>query len=280
VDELSGQLDGKVALITGAARGQGRSHAVGFAESGADIIAIDLCGQIDSVAYPMARPDDLAETERLVAKTGRRMISKVADVRNLEQLQDACRDGASELGRLDFVIANAGIAPLFGEPAQEPSAYRDAIDVLLNGVHFTIEAAIPELLRHGDGGAIVVTSSAVAFRSASPSWDSRSEGAAGYTAAKAGVMGLMRYYATILGEKRIRVNSVHPSVVATPMADNQAVQTQVFEHPSWSAYFRNPLGVDVLDTSDVTAAVLYLCGDSGRYITGITLPVDAGTLLI
>jgi SDR family mycofactocin-dependent oxidoreductase len=268
---MSRQFDGKVALITGAARGQGRSHALGFAESGADIIAIDPCGQIDSVAYPMARPEDLAETERLVVRTGRRIVSIVADVRDLRQLQDACRDGASELGRLDFVIANAGIAPVFGEPAHGLSAYRDAIDILLDGAHFTIEAAIPELLRHDGGGAIVLTSSAVAFRSASPSWDSRSAGAAGYTAAKAGVIGLMRYYATILGEKRIRVNSVHPSVVATPMAENHAVEAQVDEHPSWSAYFRNPLGVAVLHTSDVTAAVLYLCGESGRYITGVTL---------
>jgi SDR family mycofactocin-dependent oxidoreductase len=277
---MAAQFEGKVVLITGAARGQGREHAMRFADQGADIIAVDLCDQIRSVTYPMARPEDLDETVRMIEKTGRRIVAARADVRDLEKMRNVVADAVAELGRIDFVIANAGIAPLFGTPAHETSAYVDAIDVLLNGVQYTVEAALPELLRHGDGGAIVLTSSVVAFRSASPTWGSHSQGAVGYTAAKAGVTGLMRYYATVLGEKGIRVNSVHPTVVATPMAENAETQRQFAEHPDWAAYTRNPLGIPLIEPADVTAAVVYLCGESGRYVTGVTLPVDAGTLLV
>jgi NAD(P)-dependent dehydrogenase (short-subunit alcohol dehydrogenase family) len=146
------QFDGKVAFITGAARGQGRSHAVRFAEEGADIIAFDLCDQIDSVAYPMATREDLDETVNLVEKAGRRIVAEQGDVRDFDRLKSAVANGVAELGRVDFVLANAGIMPGVGEQRYEIAAYVDAVNILLNGVYYTVEAALPALLEHGDGG--------------------------------------------------------------------------------------------------------------------------------
>jgi len=184
---------------------------VRFAEEGADIIAVDLCAQIESVSYAMAQPEDLDETVNLVEKTGRRILAEHADVRDFRQLQSVVDAGEKEFGRIDFVLANAGIAPGIGQQAPHTSAYLDAVNVMLNGVYFTVEAAVPALLRHGDGGAIVITSSAAGLKSASASFGTRNHGAAGYTAAKHGTVGLMRYFAATLAEKNIRVNSVHPN---------------------------------------------------------------------
>ena len=273
---MTTQFANKVAFITGAARGQGRAHAVRFAEEGADIIAVDICGQIDSVGYPMAARHDLDETVNLVEKTGRRIVAEQADVRDMDRLTAVVDNGVAELGRLDFVLANAGIAPVFNDLADRPAAYRDAVDVLLNGVYFTIEAALPALLQHRDGGAIVITSSAAGFKSLSPTFGTKSHGAAGYTAAKHGVVGLMRYYATTLAAKNIRVNSVHPSVVDTPMIVNEAVAQYVSDRPELGAALANLLPVPQVEASDITEAMVYLCGRSGRYVTGVTLPVDAG----
>jgi SDR family mycofactocin-dependent oxidoreductase len=273
---MAGQLEGKVAFITGAARGQGRSHAVRFAEEGADIIAFDLCQQIDSVAYPLATPEDLDETVNLVEKTGRRIVAEQGDVRDFERLKAAVATGVAELGRIDFVLANAGILPIMDEPSQQISAYVDSIDVLLNGVYYTIEAALPAMLDHGDGGAIVITSSTAGLNGLCPSYSVRSHGLAGYQAAKHGVVGLMRYYATSLAEKDIRVNTVHPTGVATPMLLNEPVDRFLTEHPEAGSSLANLLSVELIEAIDVSEAMIYLCGQTGRYITGITLPVDAG----
>jgi SDR family mycofactocin-dependent oxidoreductase len=273
---MAQQFDGKVAFITGAARGQGRSHAVRFAEEGADIIAFDLCGQIDSVAYPMATREDLDETVNLVEKTGRRIVAEQGDVRDFAALQGAVANGVAELGRIDFVLANAGIMPGLGEQRYEVAAYVDAVDVLLNGVYYTVEAALPALLEHGDGGAIVVTSSAAGLNSMCSKFSVLSHGYAGYHAAKHGVVGLMRYYATALAEKNIRVNTVHPCGVSTPMILNEAVAQNMVENPDGNSALENLLPVPMIESADVTGAMLYLCGESGRYVTGIALPVDAG----
>jgi NAD(P)-dependent dehydrogenase (short-subunit alcohol dehydrogenase family) len=198
---MTTMLEGKVAFITGAARGQGREHAVRFAEAGADIIAIDLCGQLDTVAYPLARPEDLDETVSLVEKTGRRVVAEQADVRDFDQLRGVVSRGVAALGRLDFVLANAGIMPGVGEQGHQLTAYRDAVDVLLNGVYYTVEAALPAILEHGDGGAVVITSSAAGLKSMCPQFSAQRHGFAGYHAAKHGVVGLMRYYATSLAER-------------------------------------------------------------------------------
>ncbi|WP_099051347.1 mycofactocin-coupled SDR family oxidoreductase [Mycobacteroides salmoniphilum] len=270
------QFEGKVAFITGAARGQGRSHAVRFAEEGADIIAFDLCDQMDCVAYPMATPDDLAETINLVEKTGRRIVATQGDVRSLDSLKASVADGVAELGRIDFVLANAGIAAMMGEAAQKISAFDDSVAVMLSGVYYTIEAALPALLEHGDGGAIVITSSIAGLTGAHTRFAQKSHGAGGYLAAKHGVVGLMRMYANMLAEKNIRVNTVHPTGVSTPMTVNAHTDELMVSHPEWAAAFENLMPVPLTEASDITEAMVYLCGHSGRYVTGVTLPVDAG----
>jgi SDR family mycofactocin-dependent oxidoreductase len=271
------QFEGKVAFITGAARGQGRSHAVRFAEEGADILAVDLCEQIDSVGYPMATREDLDETINLVEKTGRRIVAEQADVRDFNKLQAVVANGVSELGRIDFVLANAGIAPIVGEQAQNVSAFVDAVDVMLNGVYFTIEAALPALLQHGEGGAIVITSSTAGLTGMHSKFGMKTHGVFGYLAAKHAVVGLMRGYANALAEKNIRVNTVHPTGVASPMIANEQVEQLLADQPEYGAAFENLLPVPLIEPNDISEAMVYLCGRSGRYITGITLPVDAGS---
>jgi NAD(P)-dependent dehydrogenase (short-subunit alcohol dehydrogenase family) len=255
---------------------RGARTRFGSPKRGADIIALDLCDQIDSVAYPMATREDLDETVNLVEKTGRRIVAEQGDVRDFARLKAVVAEGVAELGRVDFVLANAGIMPGVGEQRYEVAAYVDAVNVLLNGVYYTVEAALPALLEHGDGGAIVITSSAAGLNSMCPKFSVRSHGYAGYHAAKHGVVGLMRYYATSLAEKNIRVNTVHPCGVATPMILNEAVAQNMVENPEGNSALENLLPIPMIDSVDVTEAMIYLCGQSGRYITGITLPVDAG----
>ena len=276
---MAGQFDGKVVFITGAARGQGRSHAVRFAEEGADIIALDLCEQIASVAYPMPTREDLDETVNLVEKTGRRIVAEQADVRDFDRVKEVVANGVDELGRLDFVIANAGIFPAAGAQRLDIAAFVDAVDVMLKGVYFTIEAALPAMLRRGDGGAIVITSSAAGFKSVSTTFDTMSHGAAGYTAAKHGVIGVMRHYATSLAEKNIRVNSVHPGGVATPMIINEAMGRLVGDQPEFGEAQRPKLSMPPMEPEVITDMMVYLCGASGRYLTGVALPMDGGLTL-
>jgi SDR family mycofactocin-dependent oxidoreductase len=276
---MPGQFDGKVVFITGAARGQGRSHAVRFAEEGADVIAVDLCDQLDSVAYPMPTSEDLDETVNLVEKTGRRIVAERADVRDFERLKDVVAKGVAEFGRVDFVLANAGIFPAAGKQRFDISAFVDAIDVNLKGVYFTIEAAVPAILDHGEGGAIVITSSAAGFKSVSTTFDTMSHGAAGYTAAKHGVIGVMRHYATSLAEKNIRVNSVHPGGVATPMIINEAMGLLVGDQPEFGEAQRPKLSMPPMEPAEVTDAIVYFCGRSGRHLTGVALPMDGGLTL-
>src|SRR3954453_2284442 len=206
-------LAGKVAFITGAARGQGRAEALRLASHGANIIAIDICDQIASVPYPMATADDLAATVKLVEDTGARIVAREADVRDQASLAGALRAGLDEFGRLDVVVANAGIAPM----EAGADGWRDVIDVNLTGVHNTVEVAMPRLIEQGDGGSIVLISSAaglVGIGGGDP-------GSIGYTAAKHGVVGLMRAYANHLASHSIRVNSIHPAAVTTPMINNE-----------------------------------------------------------
>jgi SDR family mycofactocin-dependent oxidoreductase len=252
---------------------------VRFAEEGADIIAVDLCEQIDSVAYPMASPEDLDETVTLVEKTGRRIVAEHADVRDLEGLQAVVAKGVAELGRIDFVLANAGILPAAGEQGRTVAAFDDAVNVMLNGVYYTITAALPALLSHGEGGAIVITSSAAGFKPVTVDFGTASHGAAGYTAAKHGVIGLMRHFAIALAEKNIRVNSVHPGGVATPMIYNEALAEWSAAHPSFSVAQQPLLANPPVEPEAISDTMVYLCGESGRYVTGVTLPVDGGQII-
>lgn len=264
-------LAGKVAFITGAARGQGRAEALRLAADGADIIAIDLCDQIESVPYPLATPDDLAATVKLVEDAGGRIVASQADVRDEEALRAALQAGVDQLGRLDIVVANAGIAPM----QSGPDGWRDVIDVNLTGVHHTVEAAIPLMVEQGDGGSIVLISSAAGLIGVGGG----DRGSLGYTAAKHGVVGLMRAYANFLAPQSIRVNSIHPTGVDTPMINNEFTRDwlrHISEELNAPTDFGNALPVQVVQAEDIANAVAWLVSDQARYVTGVTLPVDAG----
>jgi len=269
---MAGVLEGKVAFITGAARGQGRSHAVRLAEEGADIIAVDLCGQIDTVAYPMATPEDLDETVRLVEALDRRIHAVQADVRDRDALQAAFDGGVAELGPVDIVLANAGIAPLTMQP--DPQEWFDVIDVNLTGVYHTVEVAKPSMIEAGRGGAMVLTSSTAGLAGIG----GETPGGLGYTAAKHGVVGLMRSYANQLAKHSIRVNTVHPTGVNTPMVVNDIMQQFLQADPQMGQAMANALPVDMIEAVDISNAIVWLVSDAARYVTGVTLPVDAGFL--
>jgi SDR family mycofactocin-dependent oxidoreductase len=271
-----GKLDGKVALITGAARGQGRTHALRFAEEGADIIAIDIAAQIGSVNYPMATADDLAQTVAEIEKLGRRSHSTIADVRDFDVLKQAVDDGVAALGPIDIVIANAGIYPMaavMDDSFDDIRAFRDVIDVNLVGVWNTLHATSAAMVARGAGGSIILTSSTQGL--SGRGGDGRGAGA-GYSAAKHGIVGLMRNFANALGPHSIRVNSIHPTGVMTPMLDNDMIREWLDKNPSSAAVSTNLLPVGVIESADVTNAVVFLASDDARYITGVALPIDAG----
>lgn len=263
-------LEGKVAFITGAARGQGRAHALKLAAEGADIIAVDLCDQIASVPYPLADPDDLRATVKLVTETGARIVARQADVRDRAGLKTALAEGIAELGRLDIVIANAGIAPMTGD-----DAWQDVLDVNLTGVYHTVDVAMRPLIKQGEGGAVVLTSSVAGLVGIG----APIAGSIGYTAAKHGVVGLMRAYANFLAPYSIRVNSVHPAGVDTPMIDNDFTRSWLdgmAQQNLGGPDLTNALPVQTLQSEDIANAVAWLVSDAARYVTGVALPVDAG----
>ncbi len=267
-----GKFDGHVAFITGAARGQGRSHAVRLAEEGADIIAVDICAQMDVVGYPMASPRDLEETVELVEATGHRIVARQADVRDVDALQRAFDEGTAELGPVGIVLANAGIGP--GGQASEQQQWDDVIGVNLTGVWNTGRVAIPSMIEHGRGGAIVLTSSTGGLAGSGINH----AGVLGYTASKHGVIGLMRSWANYLAPHYIRVNTVAPTTVRTPMAGGGDVATIIEHVPELAGALTNAIPVEAVDAIDVTNAVLWLVSDEARYITGTVVPVDAGNL--
>jgi SDR family mycofactocin-dependent oxidoreductase len=270
-----GKLNNKIAFITGVARGQGRSHAVLLAQEGADIIGVDLCQQIDTVNYPMASESDMDETVKLVEDTGRRIIALKTDVRDQDALDAAVDHGLRELGgTLDIVLANAGIMTQSLPPhPKSRQAWSDAIDVMLTGVWNTLQVTVPRMIQAGNGGAIVITSSASGHR---PLFTDYSGGFDSYVAAKFGVIGLMRTYAAALGEHGIRVNSVHPTGVETPMVMNDFFAEYIASNPKTAERVVNTLPVAMVQAIDISRAILYLVSEDGRYVTGIQLPVDAG----
>lgn len=267
-----GMLDGKVAFISGAARGQGRSHAVRFAEGGADIVAIDLCEQIDAVPYPLARSEDLRQTAKEVEALGRRIVARVADVRDAPGLLRVVSEAADALGPPDIVVANAGIAAAGGK-ADPDRVFRQIVDVNLIGVWNTVMAAAPSMQAAGKGGAIVLVSSTQGLKGTGG--DGTAAHSA-YSATKHGVVGLMRSFAHWLAKDGIRVNTVHPTGVETPMIMNEAVGAHLAENPQAAEATVNLLPVSMLQPADVSDAVLWLVSDHAKYVTGVTLPVDAG----
>lgn len=274
-----GRVEGKVAFITGAARGQGRSHALRLAAEGADIIAVDVCEQLPGMEryYPGATEEDLAETVRQVEALDRRIVATKADVRDFGALKSALDEGVATLGRVDIVSANAGIFT-FGDQSHLVSEEEwDLVnDVNVKGVWHTAKAAIPHLIEQGSGGSIVITSSAAGLKG--------TPNVAPYTASKHAVVGIMRTLALELAPHRIRVNSVHPTGVDTPMIQNEAAYRLFLpdaEHPTREQaepVFRstNALPVPWVEPIDISNAILFLASDEARYVTGLEMKVDAG----
>lgn len=275
---MTGRVEGKVAFITGAARGQGRSHALRLAQEGADIIAIDICEALPENTYPPATEEDLAETVRQVEALDRRIVARKADVRDFDALKTAVDEGVAELGRLDIVAANAGIGGTYNTGENIPEYdWSNMIDINLSGVWRTCKATIPHLKASGGGSIIITSSDAGLF--ALPNL-------AHYVSAKHGVVGLMRTLALELAADFIRVNSVHPTVVNTPMVNNDAtfrlfrpdLENPTVEDFKEAAVSLNALPVAWVEAVDISNAVLFLASDEARYVTGITLPVDAGAI--
>jgi SDR family mycofactocin-dependent oxidoreductase len=276
VEGPMGRVDGKVALITGAARGQGRSHAIRLAEEGADIVAVDVCASFDTVPYPGASSEDLITTSKLVEDLDRRVIAREVDVRDSAGLASVVDEAVTELGHIDILVANAGIASFGPSWELTDEVWQEMIDVNLTGVWKSTSAVIPHMIARGQGGSIILTSSSaglVGFGNL-----------AHYCAAKHGVVGLMKALAIELAQHRIRVNSVHPTTVDTPMIDNPAVR-QLFvpavEGPSREQAQEllkamNALPVPWVEAVDISNAVLFLASDEARFITGVQLPVEAG----
>lgn len=275
-----GRVEGKVAFITGAARGQGRSHAIRLAQEGADIIAIDACEDQPDIPYAGATEEDLAETVRQVEALDRRIVATKADVRDFAALKAAVDDGVAQLGRLDIVSANAGIGVTPRSAEDIPDhVFMDMIDVNLTGVWRAAKAAIPHIRAGGLGGSIILTSSAAGLQAYGH--------AAAYVSAKHGVVGLMRTLALELAPDMIRVNSIHPTQVDTPMIMNEAtfgLFRPDLEHPTREDFApasqsMNALPIPWVEAVDISNAMLFLASDEARYVTGVTFPVDAGAVI-
>jgi SDR family mycofactocin-dependent oxidoreductase len=263
-------LEGKVAFITGAARGQGRAHAVRLAHDGADIIALDLCKQIPTVPYPLATFADLAETVSAVERIGRRIVAAEADVRDWDSVKSAVEAGLAEFGRIDVVVANAGIAPHAVFEHDPRQVFTDTIDVNLVGVRHTVHACVDTMIDHAAGGSIIITSSTMGLTGRGGTGTGASDG---YVASKHALVGLMRAWANWLAPHRIRVNTIHPTGVNTPMVDNDAMRDYLSAHPDGAS---NLLPIALIEPDDLAGAAAWLASDEARYVTGVALPVDAG----
>jgi SDR family mycofactocin-dependent oxidoreductase len=269
-----GSLDGRVVFITGAARGQGRSHAVTFAEQGANIVGVDICEDLDIIPYKLGTYEDLEETARLVEKTGQSMVSKKADVRSKAALQSAFDAGVQEFGHIDTVIANAGVIMANADERDASEALRLGLDIMLVGVWNTFQVAIPHLKERGEGGNIVATSSMAALLDLTDG----SGGNDAYNMSKLAITGLVRSYANMLAPHRIRVNAVAPTNCATPMVTENPALFKVIEA---NANLVNAMqtalpDLPLIEPRDVSNAILFLISDAGRSFTGSLLKVDAG----
>jgi SDR family mycofactocin-dependent oxidoreductase len=266
-----GRLDGKVAFITGAARGQGRAHCVRLASEGADIIAVDICAGFDTIKLRPATPQDLEETSRLVEKEGRRIVARKADVRDLAGLQAAFDEGIAELGRVDIVVANAAVMNAAWAWEMTAEQWQEVIDVNLTGVFNTTKVAIPTMIRQGQGGSIIITSSTAGLYG--------QPFTANYTAAKHGVVGLARCLANELAEHFIRVNTIHPTGVDTEMYNEPDLFPMLQSRAeTLGPVFMNALPVERMQPEDISAVVAFLASDESKYITGDQLRIDCGKL--
>jgi len=277
----NGTLEGRVAFITGAARGQGRAHAVRLASEGADIIAIDVCKPVsETVTYPMPTAEDLAETVRLVEATGRKVIAREVDIRDLEAQQQVVADGMEQFGRLDIVVANAGILSWGRIWEMSEEQWDTVIDINLNGTWRTIRAAVPAMIEAGNGGSIIIVSSSAGTK-ATP-------GNAHYSASKHGLVALTNALAIEAGEFGIRVNSIHPYSIDTPMVEKTAMMDVFGKWPAFLHSFspmpyqpvnhRGKKGLkEFMTPEEVSDVVAWLAGDGSATISGSQIAVDRGT---
>lgn len=271
-----GNLDGRVAFITGVGRGQGRAHALRLARDGADIIGVDICEDVASMNYANATIEDLEETVRLVEKEGRKMFARKADVTDFAGLKAAFEEGYQQFGRLDIIVANAGQIRIGSESDDFLADWNDTIGVCLTGVFHTLRVAVPAMREGGRGGAIVITSSTAGIKGTKAIEAS----SLAYTAAKRGLVGIMQNYANVLAPESIRVNTVHPTAVRSGMTENPVV-AKLHEDAAAGkvnaiSSLQNALPVAMLEPEDIANAVGYLVSDEARYVTGVQFPVDAG----
>ena len=269
-----GSLDGRVVFITGAARGQGRSHAVTCAEQGANIVGVDICEDLEVVPYKLGTYEDLEETARLVEKTGQEMLFSKADVRDKAALQQAFDAGVEQFGHIDTVIANAGVVLTNADERDASEALRLGLDIMLVGVWNAFQVAIPHLKERGEGGNLIATSSMIALLDLT---DGRG-GSDSYLMSKVAIVGLVRAYAAMLAPDRIRVNAVAPTNCATPMiTDNPALFKVIEDNPRMVNAVQTALpDLPLIEPRDVSNAILFLISDAGRSFTGSMLKVDAG----
>jgi SDR family mycofactocin-dependent oxidoreductase len=268
---MAGRVAGRVAFVTGAARGQGRSHAIRLAEEGADIIAVDVLKDYDTVSYGMGTEADLAETVEAVEALDRRIIATRADVRDAQALKKAVDDGVAQLGKLDIVVANAGICIVQPWDQVTPATWQDTLDTNLTGVWNTIVAGAPHLIANG-GGSIIATSSTAGIKGL--------PFLAAYVAAKHGVVGIAKTMANELAKHNIRVNTVHPTGVNTVMGTSMGgVEALIGSDPNLGPIFMNTLPVEITEPRDISNAVLFLASDESRYVTGLEFTVDAGNTI-
>ncbi|AGB21407.1 oxidoreductase, SDR family [Mycobacterium sp. JS623] len=278
----SGSLEGRVAFITGAARGQGRAHAIRLANEGADIIAIDICGPVsETITYPLATPEELAETVAAVEATGRKVLARQVDIRDLAALQQVVADGIEQFGRLDIVVANAGVLSWGRMFEMSEDQWDTVIDVNLNGTWRTIRAAVPAMIEAGNGGSIIVVSSSAGLK-ATP-------GNGHYSASKHGVVALTNALAIEVGEFGIRVNSIHPYSIDTPMVEKEAMMAIFAKYPQYLPSF-SPMPYHPVDhegkkglqefmtAEEVSDVVAWLAGDGSKTISGSQIAVDRGTM--
>ncbi|MGW0040215.1 mycofactocin-coupled SDR family oxidoreductase [Rhodococcus sp. NPDC003348] len=278
-----GRVEGKVAFVTGAARGQGRSHAVRLAEEGADIIAVDLCADISTIGYPMATPEDLEETTRLIEKHGRRVVAVQADVREAEQMRAAVEQGVAELGKLDIVVAQAGVAGMKGEP--QVQAWCDVVNTNLVGTMNAVQAALPHL---GEGASIIATGSMAAMMDASKvDVPGKDLGGVAYMFSKRALSHYIHELATHLAPRHIRANVVHPTNCNTDMLQSEPMYRSFrpdLEHPTRADAepgfaVMQAMPVPYVEPEDISNTVLFLASDEARYVTGMQMRVDAGGYL-
>jgi SDR family mycofactocin-dependent oxidoreductase len=285
---MAGRLEGKVAFITGAARGQGRAHAIAMAKEGADIILVDICRQIESNPYPLSTPDDLAETERSVKELGRRVFAQIADVRERHELRDALESAIADLGRLDVVVANAGILPMAMGRPHDPMAFVDATDVDLLGVMNTVAVSLPHL---GEGSSVIITGSTAGMITGTTDNPDMGPGGAGYGWSKRVLIEYSEQLSLQVAPKMIRVNTIHPTNVNTHLLQNEGIYSMfrpdlvaegkkpTREDAELAFGFFQAMPIPYVEPEDIANLGVFLASDESRYMTGQQIRVDAGSLL-